>query len=227
MATETNTFSALLDDVINQSRRPDRKTDIIRYIWQTLRECQVLAYFSQDMVETTVTAGASPTIWTVPAEFRLLRTVKYTALTAGFDDRYPKFIQPGKKQSQFDDFYYRSSDYFAFANVEAGETISLAYYNYFKKLPYFATANRPAVYDLETQAWTYLPIYDVDATTQQAARDLVTNWMLFNWYDLILEGALAKVLKIVGDPRSKSSFALFKSLQNDLLKGEAWESLGR
>ncbi len=46
------------------------------------------------------------------------------------------------------------------------------------------------------------------------------NWLLKRWYEMILEGTLAKIYKTVGDERSKTSFSLYKSFQQDLLASE-------
>jgi hypothetical protein len=99
----------------------------------------------------------------------------------------------------------------------------LAYYSYFPKLPYYEESLRPARFFLETNAWSYL-----DATTPEeeaAARLVVSNWMLFDWFDTIVEGGLAKIFKTVGDVRAPAAFGLYKSLQNDILTGEDVESI--
>ena len=90
---------------------------------------------------------------------------------------------------------------------------------------------RPAKFDDEL-GWLYLDTINGgytptlgDAVAEEAARNAVTNWLILDWYQLILEGAVAKTFKIVGElDRARSSFALFKSQQNDLYKGEVSES---
>lgn len=226
MATEVNTFSAAVDSVIARSQRPDRRADIIAYVRQTMRECQVFKKiaFARDLIEDQLTATSSPFIWDRPQELRLLRTVQYGIFGARNAQIYPTFLRPGKKQETEQYYYYAGPDYFVFKGVDAGTIVNVAYYAYFKKLPYYAIADRPAVFDLETDNWNYLT-----ATTDQdkaIARALVSNWLLFDWYDLIVEGGLAKIFKTVGDQRAVSSFALYKSLQNDLMAGEEVESLG-
>lgn len=222
--TEVNTFSAAVDDTVARGGRPDRRTDVVSYVRQTLRECQVMAFFSRDFTEDQIVSNATPFLWDVPQEFRQMRTVRYQM----FDQRgqfiYPEEGPPGRLQREKTYYYYRGVDYFVFAGVSNGTNIDLAYYSYFKKLPYYEVGARPAVFSLETNAWTYL-----SATTdaeKEAARALVSNWILFDWYDLILEGSLAKLYKTVQDPRANSTFGLYKSLQKDLLAGEASVSLG-
>ena len=134
MATEVNTFSAAVEDVIRRSGRPDRRADIISYVRQTLRECQTLAIFARDMTEDTITATASPHIWTRPQEFRIMRTVRYNIFNARGEFIYPDLVRPSKKQRELTYFYYAGVDYWVFAGVDSGILIDLAYHSYFKKI---------------------------------------------------------------------------------------------
>lgn len=226
--TEINTMSACVDAVLARAQRPGRSNDVVAYVRQTLRECQIVegAAFSRDMTEDSITATASPHIWERPNLLRFLRTVKYNIATANNNEIYPDFLRPGKILQGKTYYYYGGPTYYAMAGVSSGITIDLAYYSYFAKLPYYATvADRPATFSLETDSWSYHADYDVDDATRLTARNRVTNWMLTDWFDLIVEGGLAKILKSVGDERAASTFGLYKSLQKDLLRGEPFESL--
>ena len=223
--TEINTASAAVDEVIARSGRPDRKADIIAFIRTSIRECQVLAFFRNDMTEDTLTADAGPFIWTYPQEFRILRTVEYPINNLQGKARYPREILPGKLQREEVYYYYGGPGYYAFAGLSVGDLINVAYYSYLRKLPYYEIAARPATFSLEDNAWTYLT-----ATTDAdklIAREAVSNWLLFNYYDTIVEGGLAKILKVVGDARAVSSFALYKSYQKDLKAAEPSDSLNK
>lgn len=225
--TEINTFSAAVDDVLARGQRPSRKLDVIGYIRQSLRECQVLSTFDRDMIEDQIIATANPHIFTVPDRFRILRTMRYNIATSNQTHTYPKERLPGKVQAGEDTYYYRAADYFTMKGVAVGTLIDIAYYEYLLKIPYYDVADRPASFSLEDNAWSYLPAYDVSDETRLNARIKVTNWLLTAWYDLIVEGGLAKLLKTVGDPRSPSSFGLYKQLQQDLKKGEPFSSLNQ
>jgi len=231
MATEVNTFSAAVDDCIARSGRIDRRADIISYLRLSMRESQVLAFFSADLEEDVISSvTADPHIWTRPVVFRQMRSVQYPGL---YDAQgvpiFPKFLEPGKIQQRHDHYYYESGDSFVFAGMANGAsslntTINVAYYKYFNPLPYYEAGARPATYDLETLAWTYLTA--TTAAAQEAARALVTNWMLFKWYDMVLEGALAKLFKAIDDPRQQATYALYKQLQTSLLRGESRAAMG-
>lgn len=221
--TEVNTYSSAVDMVVVRSGRPDRRADIMAYVRQAVRECQVIAFFAHDLVEDTLTSTGDPYLWDLPQEFRTMRTVRYNIFNRRNELIYPPNVRPGKKQREEDYYYYRGIDYLAFAGVAADVLIDVAYYSYTKKIPYYQVADRPATFSLEDDAWSYLTA--TTAAEEETARNLVSNWLLFDWYDLIVEGGLAKIFKTVGDQRSTSSFALYKSLQKDLRLGEDNESL--
>ena len=222
---EINTISAAVDDVIVRSGRPERIADIIAFIRSSIRECQVKRFFKRDMIEDSLTTDAKPYVWTYPQEFRILRTVKYPVLNLRNEDIYPPEVLPGKLQRDKIYYYYGGPGYYAFAGLDSGSVINVAYYSFLKKLPYYEVADRPATFSLETNSWSYLT-----ATTDAdklIAREVVSNWLLFNYYDTIVEGGLAKILKSVGDERSPASYALYKSYQSDLLAAEPSDSLNK
>lgn len=223
--TELNTFSSAVDDVVARSGRPNRKLDIIAFVRTSIRECQVKDFFKNDLVEDTLTADAEVFVWTYPQEFRMLRTVRYPYSNQRGERLYPDEILPGKKQREETYFYYGGAGYYAFAGLASGALIDIAYYQNSKKLAYYDLAVRPATFSLEDNAWTYLTASD--ASSQLIAREQVSNWLIFNYYDTIVEGALNKIYNAVGDERSRSSYALYKSLQNDLIANEPSDSLNK
>ena len=225
MPTEINTFSSAVDDVILRSGRPDRKADIVAFVRVTMRELQALRFFRNDRVEDSLIATSDAYVWDYPQEFRIMRTVRYPHFDRHGKRTYPPEILPGKKQKDYTQFYYGGAGYYVFAGVALADVIDVAYYTFSKKLPYYEVAARPAVFDLVTDSWTYLS----NGTDEEnlAAKAKVSNWLVFNYYDTIVEGGMAKILKTVGDPRSMSSFALYKSYQNTLIASEPSDSLNK
>ncbi len=222
---EINTVSSAVDDAIIRSGRPDRKTDIVAFVRTTIRECQVQAFFKNDFVEDTLTADGEVFIWKYPQEFRILRTVRYPFVNQRGQKLYPPEKLPGRAQRDEVYFYYGGPGYYVFAGLSANLDIDVAYYQTSKKLPYYALDTRPAVFDLETDSWTYLTASD--EASQLIAREAVSNWVLFKYYDTIIEGALAKLFKSIGDERASSTYALYKSLQSTMLSTEPSDSLNK
>ncbi len=232
-------FSEVVDSAITRTRRPSKKNDAKGYARASIRECETIDYkaFDKSLEEDQITVTASPHIYTRPANFRILRTVKYPQ--AGI---FPHFIRPGKKQIDKTHFYYASLDNIIFKGVGVGDNIDLAYYIYQPRLTYYDIGARPAVFDgfpttnattfNTTGDWVYLEggsyvsSLTGGATAEAAARALVTNWILDDWFHLIEEGIVAKLLKQASDRQAPSSFALYKSYQDDFQNGEGWESLG-
>ncbi len=223
--TEVNTYSAAVDDAVVRAGRVDRRADILSYVRSTLRECHGLAFFRNDFVEDTITTDAIPYVWTHPTEFRLLRTVRYPIFNARNERIYPDEIKPGKRQRDASYYYYGGPGYYTFAGLNSAVDIDVGYFGVTPKLAYYVAAARPATYSIEDAAWSYLTA--TSDAEKLAARNQVTNWLLTDYYDTIVEGALAKIFKSIDDPRARSSFALYKSYQNTLLALEPSDSLNK
>ena len=229
MAVEKQTFSAAVDDVVARSGRKDRRLDIQSYVNQTLRECSVLEYFDNDMIEDNLTADQDNFIWTKPTYFRFMRTVKYP------DDIWPEHLPPGRHQQDKIDYFYQGPTFWVFNGTSNGDVIKVAYYDYPRRLLYYdnldGTLSRPAIFTIGDETDGYIEKFQyldagvyVDSLSTQALQDAaeaaVTNWILFKWYDLVMEGALAKLFKNINSPRAVPSFALYKQTQNDFRNAE-------
>lgn len=220
---ETSTFSALVDEIILRSQRRDRINDVVSYARSTIRECQVLAFFEQDLIEDSITATVIPFKWPRPLNLRTILAAKpQVVLDRRGKKLYFKNRPPGQVVRDEDYFLYLSGNTFLFSglSLEVNNIIDIAYFTYARKFIYYIIADRPATWNPETETWSYHANYSATQTLNDEAEDLVSNWLLFYWYDLILEGVLAKIFKSVGDERSRTAFALFKSMQKDLLSGE-------
>ena len=202
--TEINTFSAAIDQVVTVTGRIDRKPSIISYLRSTVREIQSLDKFSKDLTEDQLTATADPYIWNYPDNFRRVIHVEYPSLVDAHGKKIvPDYVPPGKKQAKLSTpyYYYDGPGYYVFAGMGGNNPgdnplINLAYLSYLLPIAYFQDiAIRPATYSLETNTWSYLTA--VTDTEKEAARALVTNWVLFNWFDMCVEGALAKLWKML------------------------------
>lgn len=221
--TEINTFSALVDDAVRRTGRTDRRADIISYARATIRELQSLRFFRRDMTEDQLTATGDGYVWTYPTGLRTLRAVRYQIYNGRGEFIYPTLIGPSKKQREEDYYFYGGPGYYVFKGVDNGTLIDVAYYSYLTALPYYESGSRPATYSLEDADWSYLTA-STDAE-KEAARDLVTNWLIFDHYDFVLEGVIAKIFKTTGDERARSSFALYASYKNDLVALEPADAL--
>lgn len=226
MTDYTGTFSECVDAVVDESGRADKILSVIAWANQSIRASQSKAYFRNDLIEDAITVTADPHIWTpLPDNFRLLRSALYP--NAG---TYPENKPPGRIQADQTEYYYGGSDYMVFQGTTGETDIDVAYYTKLLRLSYYADGERPALFDNLTQAWTYLEngVYvstlGSDAL-DEAARALVTNWLLFSYFDMIKDGALSKLYYTLDDPRGPKHLGLFKDAQATLLATETFESL--
>lgn len=216
-------FSEAVDEVVRQSGRPARRAEIATFVNATIRECNSLAYFLRQMIEDQLTTTAAPYVWTRSTKFHQFRTVEYPAQVGKLvNSIWPKLLLPGKHLEDQVHYYYFSGSNIVFAGLEVGGLINVAYFEYFKRLKdYVIVADRPAVWNFETETFTYHATYDVDDITRANARDLTSSWLLEYWNHLVVEGAKAKIYLTTKDiDRSRPSFALYKGYQEDLLKME-------
>lgn len=232
-----STFSEVVDTIVTRSGRPARRKDIESHVRATIRECQVEAVFARDLYEDTiVTDGTTPFIWERPVNLRIMKTVNFLNINTG-EIIYPEYFPPGKIQKDIPFYYYGGPTYFAFSGLgDAGVNLNVAYYTYAPRFIYYAENSRPAFFDFDPDSetfntWQYLSAGSYvstlgSAALDEAARELVTNWLLFDWQHVIEEGGCAKIFKTVGDPRDRPAYALFKSFVGDLSRGERTETLG-
>ncbi|MGI9406004.1 MAG: hypothetical protein ACR2O4_06495 [Hyphomicrobiaceae bacterium] len=224
---EINTFSAAVDTVIARSHRPDKKSDAISFIRATVRELESKAFFEESRIEQQITCiTTDPHVFPLPQFWRTAEFAEYThILDPHSKPVVPKWTRPGPGTQNLDHFAYQVGETLVFTGLGLTGgltgTINLAYHAFLPPLRYFdltvSGTVRPATFSDETLTWTYDPV-TVDPDEQAAAEALVTNWIIFRWYETILEGALAKLYKTLEDTRAPTSFALYKSYEQDFVR---------
>lgn len=226
------TFSQLVDDMVRESRRPDLLADICDYLNQTIREVHFTAdqnnavLYAENLREDQLTANSDTGfLWNIPnpALFQRMLAVRYDSLHSREGYVYVKELSPGRGMNFAEQFFYRAGASFFFSGYGGlNSLISLAYYEYPRRLKYYAVADRPAVWDTELMDFVYVSAADVSDDTRLAARNLTSNWLLVRWRDVLVEGLKAKVYKRVSDDsRSRTSYSLYANLRNGLITSES------
>lgn len=231
------TFSQLVDELVSEMKRPDLRTEIARYLNQTIREVHfepetnANICYHDNLTEEQIEADSDEGFgWDIPnpARFQKMEGV----LLANTYDRLGEQIWltekvPNRGMRGAKNFYYRASGRFVFSGYGGtGGLINLAYYLYPARLKYYESAARPASYDPE-DGWTYHTDYSATAELQESAQALVSNWLLLRWHDVLAEGVRAKVFKRVSDEvRARTSYSLYTSLREGLYTGEVATSAG-
>lgn len=233
------TFSQLVDELVVSTGRINQQRDIQAFVNQVIRECHADErgrpyIFARNLIEDTLTATVETgQTWEPPMGFQVMQTARYGSIANNNGQPiYPKFQMPGRRLNQQRYYYYRSGTSFIFAEYGGvGSTIDLAYYVLPLRLGYFAPGSRPATYDDATRQFTYFDLTGtggLDYTqpdNQEAARNLVTNWVLLNWPDVVRWGVRASIYPVVGDARSTQHFAKFNILRNQLILEEQGQVL--
>lgn len=226
------TFSQLVDSVVIESRRPDMKKSIESYVNQTIRELHIMPnsgaalLYKSNMIELEITADVETGfIWNFPRpqSYQAIQTVFYTGPQKHAIERLPSTIHMflGEVDGRY--YYYRTGDGLAMSGYGGvGGGIKIAYFEFPRRLTYYAVADRPVQWDAETETWVYKDGIVTEAE-KLAALQKCTNWMLFRWEDIVKQGAIAKVFTALANyDRARLAYSLYESLRPGLVSAEQY-----
>jgi len=227
------TFSQIVDAMVFESKRFDLRAEICAYVNQSVREVHfrsdtgsILFYLSNLKELALVTTVDSGFGWDMPnpAVFQAMQAVQYPDVWDRDSQGYGQWAResiPGRNLNANQYFFYRMGNRFVFGGYGAAQSrINIAYYEYPRDLKYYKPEERPATWD-DAEGWKYLPAYDVDETTRELARNLVSNWLLQRWHLVLEEGIRAKIYKRVSDEvRGRTAYSLYSTLRQGLWTSE-------
>lgn len=234
------TLSQMVDEVVLETRRPDLRNQVVNYLNQTVREIHAepqrgnVAFYSDNYRETQIVVDSvDRQSWVMPnlSLFQQEVAVRFDGAYHRDGRRvYAQKVTPGPRMESEDYYYYRAGETFVFGGVRGygalGTTISIAYYEYPRSLKYYASANRPASYDV-VDGWSYHDDFNTNDETREAARSLVTNWVLMRWTECIMEGLRAKIYKRLSDDvRQRTAYSLFMQMRMQLYTSEVADVSG-
>jgi hypothetical protein len=237
------THSQLVDQIVREVGRPDLVDTVSTYLNQTIREVHLTTdndgrnkskavLFKENYQEDQLVADvANGFYWDAPnpQRFQQVTLVQYVDIidssqlvTASNTGVYPPFVEPSRALMGKEQYYYRGGSRYVFVGYGAiGSRINISWYEFCKRLVYFPVGGRPAEWDEETESWDYAPEFDTDDAMRLAAQNLVTNWLLMRWQDVILEGLRAKIYKrLSDDTRAALSYSLWEQLKPGLYSSE-------
>jgi len=224
------TFSQLVDDMVLEHLRPDLRVTIASYANQTIRELHSRKgnsepiLFGANRLEVEFMFPSAPAVWPIPSGPRFQRME--TAFSAVRGQYYTeRALSRIYKDNQSPFCWYRSGSSFVFSNAEASEVMKISYFEFPRFLTYYTAALRPAVWNPETEEYTYLAAYDIDDSTRENARDLTTNWILERWGEAVVkQGVRAKIFSRLGDgDRARMSYSAFESFREQMNASEEWQ----
>lgn len=226
-----STFSQIVDEVVLEHLRPDLRDFIVSWLNETIREVHFdnrysansTVLYESNRLEDQFSPSVLPAVWPIPSipRFQQFETGYHVERGVYFKKLHPSRTFENGYQN-LDPYWYRSGSNIVFNGMNVNETANLSWFEYPRRLIYYTAATRPATYDITTDSWTYLPAYDISDDTRQTAQDLVSNWLLLRWAEVIREGCRAKIFKRQGeDVRAKMCFSQFEALKMGLIAAES------
>ena len=229
---EEQTFSGIVDEIVHESNRVQEKlTSIPRFVNDTIAELQQSQLFAEDMYEEIIDAPVTATdsgqqvVWEKPLRWRKMQAVKYSNYLG--NTVYPKCCRPSAGQESMDDFYYASGNAIVIAGKYGMTAPVIAYYKTSPMLKYYEPEQRPAKCDSSNGQWSYLlgGVYVQSLATpeeEELARAKVSNWLIQRYGNVLVNGALAKLYKMIGDTRNSLAYSQFMSSKQDVLNNEIY-----
>jgi hypothetical protein len=224
------TFSQMVDEIVSEVKRPDLTSEIARYVNQTIREChfstdrQAAVFFRDNFNELLLTADVEDGFsWAMPnpTTFQKMAGVKYPGrYDMSGNPQWATETTPGRHLNGMTNYFYQVGQEFVFSGYGGVDAyIALGYFAFPASLKYYTEANRPAEYD-PVDGWTYHASV-ITPEDQEAARLVVTNWLLMRWSDVVSEGVRAKLFKRVSDTeRARNCYSLYGQLRQGLITSE-------
>lgn len=182
-----STLQELIDDVVADTRRPDRETDITRYVRKTVRHAHALRDFDLDLTDTTltVTGGSEVTIGSAPLpdffrKVKVLRPLVSGSFISGvsFKKTNPQYIAELAAEDLTLNTYYITQSTLHFESETAISSMQLMFYTYPDLTDLnnstWITENFPEALVDMVKAQLYAALGDVDSS-----RRLMQDWTLF------------------------------------------------
>lgn len=224
------TFSQLIDEMVAEHLRPDLRIAITSYANQTIRELHSRKgnsepiLFGENRNEVEFTFPSAPAIWPIPSttRFQRLETAYSPVRGVYYVERSLSRVY---KENENPFCWYRSGPNFVFSMAEASEVMKISYFMFPRFLTYYATADRPATWDAESETFSYHADYTATAELQAEAESLTTNWILLRWGEAVVkQGIRAKVFSRLGDgDRARMSYSAFESMREQMNASEEWQ----
>ena len=226
------TFTAAVDAVVTRSGRSPFRNEIASQVRQIYRSNQCDGFYSQDRIEESDIGNflidgivPQPLLWSIPYNFRQIEAARVTNRKGARDEiLYFQRRPPGtiKRDDVTRLMYYRGGDTIVFSGHRTTDIIGVSYFTYLPPLHDYGAeiADRPWRYDIETEEWidqrSSFPVGDSRLSAPLIGS---TNWLLFDWFELVVRGALSAILNATDDPRGAKVFAEYNNLRTILKRG--------
>lgn len=212
------TFSAFVDSMLMERRRPDRQEYIINSLNGVIRDVhtpagtggRANAAFEENRHEVSIPVTENSGFnWRIPspASFQGVEAARSRAHARYIEPKSPRIAQKITFAPYENLFYYRSTGYLVFSGVSIGDTIDLAYFAFPRPLAYLEVAERRVIYDVKTGEYL-TPEGGIPTDEEMLAE---TNWLLMRWPNVLRDGVRTAVLRDLGDERSRLFYSSFET----------------
>lgn len=222
------TFNNLVDECIEESNRPDFKTQIISLAYSIINKIHSIGEWRRDYAEAEFFRETAPSniddykafSFELPPRFRKIRAL--VAVTSDSREAYLPEIYPSIGQRDALEYYYQYRNNLMCYCYAGIESIKLAYYNQCNTFIYYEAGNNPpAKYDNALGKWSFLLNGKYEASldspeAEQAAMDSVTDWLITNYFDMVKNGILNRIFSVLGDERYKIAYSTYNDLYNNV-----------
>ena len=222
------TYTQLVNDMVEELLRPDKRGAICSYLNQTVREIhfksanQAPIRFDANRFEDEFAINTdSPYIWSIPfpSAFQSVEAFYNPEFGIYVPPRNPKVTQEFSFQPYRDVYWYRSGAYIAISGLTNGGTLKATWFQFPPSL-----VDQSAVPDAQRVVWdpiTYAYKFaSGGGIPTQPEIDLAAHWMLERWEETLKQGVRAKVYAGMGDgDRARMMFSAFEAQRAGL-----WES---
>lgn len=238
------TFTQLIDEMVNETVRPDMRGVMADYLNQTIREVHnktgqsnepMPVFYPDNRVEELVALSGMDDstdqkyLWTIPkmTTFQQMEAVYYRSVSRYAQLRNSKValgFNSNEVSARY--YYYRSGPLFAFMNPGAdGQYIALSWFEYPRNLPLYDAGKSPVLYDATADDYVLNAARADQTLTLDQALSLSTNWLLQKHPHVMREGLRAKIYKRMSDgsDRARLSFSQFEVLKTGIQNTESLE----
>ena len=129
------TFSQLVDAIVQETRRPDMKADVIRYANQTIRELHTdpetnkILFFADNFRQLLLTADVEDGFgWEIPnpATFQKLHVVNYRGVFENGVPVYSTPTTPGRHLNSLRNYHYQAANHILRGSNNQSNYLSLS-----------------------------------------------------------------------------------------------------
>jgi hypothetical protein len=147
--------------------------------------------------------------WQIPAQFNKIRAVRYDGTCV-----VPN-IDPSLRQTRLKSYYYVLGMEIIFRGFS--RHIEVWLYTWSPNLNYFQVGKRPAVWDRGISQWSFLAITGdkyipqlANENLERIARKHSGNWILRDWQQVVIDGALMRLYRASQDDRAQAHERSFR-----------------